>query len=209
MNSLVCIKRVSTRLETGGGGVTVTDNCKTATTITCKHKPNRQACASGRFFKHRNIHTCSACSWIQRLTGCARTFCIHETEEVNADKGAGGEISPYRIFLCLSAPYWLLRYFPLKVFRHLWFRLDVSLSSLTQKRCTAVQCTMQNVQHMQGGTTCLWVQEKFRWDVQRQMLNSQILIWAHHKSHADPSYCDKVFRWIHYAFLKEFHQESN
>lgn len=24
------------------------------------------------------------------LLGCARTFCIHETEEVNADKGTGG-----------------------------------------------------------------------------------------------------------------------
>lgn len=104
MNSLVCIKRVSTRLETGGGGVTVTDNCKTATTITCKHKPNRQVCASGRFFKHRNIHTCSACSWIQRLTGCARTFCIHETEEVNADKGAGGGRFLLTGFFFVSAP---------------------------------------------------------------------------------------------------------
>lgn len=111
----------------------------------------------------------------------------------------GGEISPYRIFLCLSAPYWLLRYFPLKVFRHLWFRLEISL---TQKRCIAIQCTMQNVQHMQGGTTRLWVQEKFRRDVQLQILNSQILIWAHHKSHADPSDCDKVFRWIHCAFFE-------
>jgi len=50
----------------------VTDNCKTANNNI--QKPNRQACVAGRFYKHINIHTCSACSWIQRLTGLCKNI---------------------------------------------------------------------------------------------------------------------------------------
>lgn len=160
MNSLVCIKRVSTWLETGGGGVIVTDNCKTATTITCKQKPNRQACATGRFFKHINIHLLclfmnSEAYWV------VQEHSVFMRQRKWMQIRVLGERFLLTGFVFVSAPpTGSCGTSPLKVFRHLWFRLDISLSSLSQKRWITVQWTMQNVQHLQGGTTCLWVQQK-------------------------------------------------
>jgi len=45
---------------------------------------------------------------------------------------------------------------------------------------------MRNVQHLQGGTTCLWVQTRHA-AANAKLTNSDL-------SHADPSDCDKVFR---------------
>lgn len=91
---------------------------------------------------------------------------------------------------------------PLKVFRHLW--LDISLSSLSQKRWISVRWTMQNVQNLQGGTTCLWVQQKFRRDVQRQMLNPQILIWVMQIPVTATKYLDEFI----VLFLIELHRDN-